>query len=316
MTVNLRFIYLCFSLLLLLLLQSCASINPTSVADEDRDSSGQFDGRWNLIEQQLRSTQPVTGELFTCNFREQKTYLYVSDGIGRLSKGNSKGTGNIGKDGRFRIVIPTERFFTSSTGIKEEGQRISYIYQGKLALSGTSKGLFTIGKKALNNNGCSTRIVIERAAGTNPIIKSHKRTESLLGRWEFKSENIPGTAKPSSITTSLVIEQKGRLFVGELLNTMTASPSCGELVSSTKTKVAANLITEDSLILTVSDNTVPDAVSCGDTDLGANVYGRYTKILLKFSESEGRQQLAFKSTCGWWIDKACVFQRPPLVKSL
>ncbi len=144
-------------------LVGCAGINPTPVADEDRDLTGKYDGQWYLVERPLNSLQSVAGQRFRCKFDSNRTILYVNDGEGRLGRGTNRGVGNIAKDGRFRIVIPTDLFFRSSVGSSEEGQRISYIFQGELSLERSSKGLFTIGKKALNNNGCSTRLTIESA---------------------------------------------------------------------------------------------------------------------------------------------------------
>lgn len=153
---------LSFAVFLSTSLLGCASINPTSVADKDRDTTGSFDGTWQLLERPIRSTQIVNTQRFNCKFKKRGTVLYVAMGVGRLRRGGYSASGNISKNGRFRIEIPTENYFKLSDGSKSSGNQITYVFQGKLNASESSSGLFTIGKKELNNGGCSTRLTIKK----------------------------------------------------------------------------------------------------------------------------------------------------------
>jgi len=297
-----------------LTLASCASINPTNVSDKDRDTTGSFDGRWTLSQHALRARQVVAQQGFKCKFSKLTRSMLVKDGVASISIGKYRGEGNVSSGGRFRIEIPTDRKFTNSTGVSSIGSEITYIFQGKLGEQKTT-GLYTIGKKALNNGGCSTKLTISGPSITSMhTAKGRPATKRVIGEWGFTRSDVPGADQSSELSVQLSIGKEGYQYPGELAIEKRMSSDCGPLISTSNTKVTANLIASDRLLLQVKETSDVEVASCNNKSLRSKRYFKDSLILLILGNDKGKPQLAFKSDCGWKNGSDCIFEMPPLDK--
>lgn len=150
------------AIVITLSISGCSWIITRPVADADRDSTGNFDGRWMLQLQPNKGRQQVGNAYFICDFKARAVHFSVKNGVASMYYGNKKVDTNVSMDGRFRFEIETDRHYSSTrTGEKSIGSSITDIYQGNLSDS-SLKGQFIIGKRSENNHGCATKIKIKK----------------------------------------------------------------------------------------------------------------------------------------------------------
>lgn len=132
--------YLVF--LLLSTIVGCASI-PMDISDDERDSTGQFDGKWIL--------QPKA-YLGHCKLGFKRAYMEITEGVGKIAPSGPTGIGNISRDGDFSIEVPL-----STSG------DIRHHYAGNLQSSTASGRVFVIFYKGTTQSRqCAQRLTIKK----------------------------------------------------------------------------------------------------------------------------------------------------------
>lgn len=120
----------------------CASI-PIDVSDDERDRTGQFDGKWIL--------QPKAF-LGNCKLGFKRTYMEITEGVGEISPHGPTGIGNISRDGKFSIEVPL-----STSG------DIRHRYAGNLQSTTASGRVFVIlYKGSTQSRQCAQRLTIKK----------------------------------------------------------------------------------------------------------------------------------------------------------
>lgn len=146
----------------LLVISGCAATVLSPVADADRSTSGIYSGQWILTRLAYKGIQTFGTVRFNCQISETRLQMTVENGIGKISYRGKKYQGNISKEGKFRIEIPTEYSYKSKTGDTGRDAKITFIFQGSLA-SNKLSGMYTEGMAQLNNQGCSAIVKIQRS---------------------------------------------------------------------------------------------------------------------------------------------------------
>ena len=145
----------------LFLISSCSTTVLTPISDKDRDISGAYNGKWEVRQLQYKGVQTFGTDRFNCEMRARWHVLVVEDGRGTLDYRGEAYSGNINKEGKFRIEIPTTYEYKSSTGLTGQQPAITLIFQGSLADDKLS-GMYIEGMAQLNNQGCSAPIKFQR----------------------------------------------------------------------------------------------------------------------------------------------------------
>ena len=154
------------SLCVALLGAGCAATGPmTMVDDEDRDTPGAYDGAYRLrLAERPRGFQNVGTWQMRCATNGFDIPMTVEDGTARL---RTRFTGAadprapvvsfVSRDGGFRFEVPlasrAEATGTSSSTLDNGAMKL--IYQGDLAESGDSRGLYTVGIAEFGYAGCA-----------------------------------------------------------------------------------------------------------------------------------------------------------------
>lgn len=157
---------LCASLLMTL--AGCANKVARQVTDNNRDTSGRYDGQWLVHTLPAATIQNIEQWRFRCDNMEGQFTVRVEDGkLYAISDfDNRPHTTNINSKGEFRLLMP------SASKVKEGarasasvyGGDVTYIVQGSLAGEKPS-GYLTTGVAQFGNNGCTTGVRFELQAG-------------------------------------------------------------------------------------------------------------------------------------------------------
>ena len=145
------------------ILQGCFPAGLRSVSEENKDTSGTYDGRRVAVGKKTASVQTVSGWKITCVNKEDKNYgpINVSDGEVSISIGGNQGKGFIGNTGNFRLEVPLDAEVTAS-GTSDESitnGAVTLIFTGSLA---DQTGLLTFGVDDFGNAGCATSVTYDK----------------------------------------------------------------------------------------------------------------------------------------------------------
>lgn len=148
----------------LVLLSGCAA---KAVSDANRDTTGSFDGEWQVLGQKSPAIQHINNWQFHCNSEPFEFRIRVAKGkayFGGVSGSGQKIT-NVGKDGEFTFIVPLD------TKAKESGSSARSITNGnrrvffKGNLSNNSlKGSYTVGVQQFAWQGCRSKVKFEKSS--------------------------------------------------------------------------------------------------------------------------------------------------------
>jgi len=131
--------------------QGCAVSSLKEVSENDRDLSGEFEGRWIGRVTSTASRQPIGRGFLACSDGTGRTYSFiVSDGNISTSTASSF----VDSDGNFRIVAPSNIRYSVQGGSKVTGDN-NLILRGSLK---SKVGFEKHTSSALNGNGCSSKL--------------------------------------------------------------------------------------------------------------------------------------------------------------
>ena len=145
------------------ILQGCFPAGFRPVSEENKDTSGSFDGRWIAVGQSTASTQRVENWTLRCADRKDISYgpINVSDGEATANLGRFKGEGFVDSSGNFRIEVPIEaeakESGTSNSTIQDGA--VTMIFTGSLA---KQTGFLTFGIAQFGNSGCDTSVAYNK----------------------------------------------------------------------------------------------------------------------------------------------------------
>ena len=145
------------------LLQACVG-GVGTVALGDKDSTGRFDGVWQINVSQGPSVQHAAEWRLDCSNMEHSFSVLVQNGTMRVwmnGPDEEPATTYIASDGRFRLAAPTgpKSSSTSSSPMLSNPEN-TMILNGTLNPS-SGKGWYVWGVKAFGNHGCSSRFTSE-----------------------------------------------------------------------------------------------------------------------------------------------------------
>jgi len=145
------------------ILQSCLPAGFLPISEENKDSSGRFDGQWEAVGISTATTQRVGIWRLTCSDKKDKTYgpIRVSDGRASTTIGGREGTGFIDSTGSFRLEVPVAveaRAAGNSDSTLNNGA-VTIILNGSLA---DQTGLLTFGVADFANAGCATSVAYNK----------------------------------------------------------------------------------------------------------------------------------------------------------
>jgi len=167
----------------------CAGIVVNTVASEDKDQFGRFDGVWRGKIVGGGHIQYVGSQGLRCSKENRTAKFFVNEGKIHSDLGNSKDAGGtyISSEGKFRLEIPTTGEYRGSN-FNVQDPSITIVIQGNLA-DNVRKGLYVAGMGQLNNEGCSYKVAF------SPI----KRNS---GKIKYR-EVIPGLSTKDSVASSI-----------------------------------------------------------------------------------------------------------------
>jgi len=145
-------------------LQACAKTTALgTVSEADRDTTGDFDGRWLVVGKRTASTQRSGKWRLNCQKHEGRRFgpLTVSKGSVTMRMGEASGTGFINSSGKFKVSVPLDieaRESGRSDASINKGS-ITYIVRGSLA---DQTGRFVFGVEQFGNAGCSTSAIFQK----------------------------------------------------------------------------------------------------------------------------------------------------------
>jgi len=92
------------------ILQACIPAGVRPVSEQNKDTTGSYDGRWIAVARSTASTQHVGRWRMNCSDQKDNRYgpINVSNGEVAATLGTNTGKGFIDADGVFRLEIPTE----------------------------------------------------------------------------------------------------------------------------------------------------------------------------------------------------------------
>lgn len=127
-----------FLLASIIQLSGCSLNSQSLILENNRDLSGQFDGKWSL--------EAATG-IGNCNENFVRTYMEVRNGVGNIGPIGPDGTGYISRDGEFLIHVP------------EDYNKTRRKYGGNLV---NATGRVVMMYSGINNTNCTVGLRITR----------------------------------------------------------------------------------------------------------------------------------------------------------
>jgi len=147
----------------ILVLSGCANTVSREVADNNRDTSGRYDGTWMVVILPAASIQTIEQWRFQCDGMEGQFPVDVRDGkLFAAKDGDGFHQTNVSRKGKFRLNMPTADMFQESARSSASiyASDVTYIVQGSLAGKQPS-GYLTAGVAQFGNNGCTTKLQFE-----------------------------------------------------------------------------------------------------------------------------------------------------------
>ncbi len=150
------------ALLFSTLLTSCGAV-PKQIDSENRDTSGQYDGVWDVSVGKGRTLQYVQNWQFNCGDMSNSFQFAVRDGTIGLQSSKANVTGYVSSQGRFKMYLPIEgeasASGTSDSSINNGERRL--VLQGRLGEE-TGEGFFTVGIAEFGYAGCTSKTQFKR----------------------------------------------------------------------------------------------------------------------------------------------------------
>jgi len=133
------------------------------LSEDDRESSGAYDGRWVANHGFTSNTQTVRGWRMHCTAPTESFCLLVADGTLRVAGGEPEVETYVSAAGKFRLEMPTSSNVRESDGadFSISDGKITMILQGNLA-EAEPEGLFTMGIAQLGYLDCPVNIHLKR----------------------------------------------------------------------------------------------------------------------------------------------------------
>jgi len=150
-----------------LLLQACAA---AVVSDANKDTTGNYDGKWNATILKPAALQYVGNWTVPCEQSEFSIEMSVASGEVFINKFGSQETTStyINSNGNFVFEIPMENEVSesaaSSTSLADGRTKI--FFRGNLGEK-TPSGSFEVGIADLGWRGCYTKVVFENKSKPN-----------------------------------------------------------------------------------------------------------------------------------------------------
>jgi len=145
------------------ILSSCASLVTPVVDENQRDTTGKYDGNWTVTISGSAGQQFSNGALFNCyGIKKKRMSFKVKDGTGTALFGRGVGmrTFYINKSGQFNASATTEDQWTQRGAVMFKPELMLSL-KGQLKAEDGS-GQYVIGQKLHNGNGCSYRAKFKR----------------------------------------------------------------------------------------------------------------------------------------------------------
>ncbi len=140
------------------LLGGCAGTVVSPVKEQDKSTSGEFDGVWKVEVAKGAGTQYVDKWTLTCGDMSRVFELVVRDGVINIASGQNKQTAYVSKTGKFKVILPiageTKESVSSSTSVANG--RMQLILRGQLAEQ-NAVGFFTVGVAEFGYGGCTAK---------------------------------------------------------------------------------------------------------------------------------------------------------------
>jgi len=141
----------------------CAGMVAKEVSDEQRDTTGKFDGMWAGKIDDGGGIQYVGSQGMRCHPLKRTIRMRIVGGTLVVYSGmlTPNKTVNVDADGKFRLEVPTNHKYSGGS-FNVQKPEITYVLQGELS-GDWGDGLFVAGMQQLNNQGCSHRVAFKRA---------------------------------------------------------------------------------------------------------------------------------------------------------
>lgn len=141
----------------------CAGTVPTQTSIDDRASSGQYDGIWQVNVQKSAAVQYYNNWHLNCGDMRNSFNIKVVDGTLVVGDGENSQKAYVSEKGRFKMYVPLARKASASgisaTTISNGDTKI--ILRGRLADS-DSNGYITYGIAEFGYGGCTAKTKFKR----------------------------------------------------------------------------------------------------------------------------------------------------------
>lgn len=118
---------------LCLLISACASTVSRPVSESERDTTGKYDGQWNV--KSVRTLSPQTFGTWRSNCTDPKLdfTFEVLAGEVKLTSNEEPQSAFVDKNGRFRMIIPSgQRVGASVSSTRNLNSEMAFVLEGRL----------------------------------------------------------------------------------------------------------------------------------------------------------------------------------------
>ena len=154
---------LIYALLATTLLSACSGFVARQTSEQDRDTSGRFDGPWRVSVAKGAEVQHVQNWTFNCGDMTSEFDILIQDGTFNLRSNASTATSYVSKDGNFKISLPLTGKASASgrsdSSINNGERRL--ILSGRLG-SDKPAGIITYGIADFGWSGCTSKTKFSR----------------------------------------------------------------------------------------------------------------------------------------------------------
>lgn len=155
--------YVLLSSLVIMLSVSCSSVPLVPVSESDKDSSGNYDGRWLGTITNTPGTQQSVGNVsyMRCGDRSGQVIgpFKVTDGSFRLNYRGENVTTNINSSGGFKATVPLKTGKFYGGGASFVSKKDTLIVSGSLE---TGKGTYRVSTVDLGGAGCASALAFKK----------------------------------------------------------------------------------------------------------------------------------------------------------
>ena len=121
------------AVLLCLLVNGCAGTVARAVSESDRDTSGTYDGWWNVKSVETVSPQTFGNWRSNCSDPKIDFKFEVSDGMASWVNNKILRKAFVDKDGRFRMTVPAGgRIGQSVSSTRMLNSDVAFVFEGNL----------------------------------------------------------------------------------------------------------------------------------------------------------------------------------------